>query len=503
MKLSNCCLFHDMGLGKTFCAIAFSLWLRNQGAVPLFLVLCPPTIFVTWEDDVALHAANARCVILHGASKEKNLAGVRAGAIDRPTFLLTTYETLETIREKLQQMPIAAIYFDESSKIKTWESKRTQSAHALVNALQKARRFCLSGTPSTKDPLGLYSQYEILGPGFSGHNSYASFANRYAVTKLFATIKLPHGRVTSVGGDPIEMQHWLWEHQPPGQVESYGQLGWSFDQKAPQRIRILGYHKRNIKFINQDELHAITQRNAYTLRKQDVLLELPPKTRQRRSIELSPEQRKAYNEMLETNATALANTDFNFNSYDSPYAKLQQIANGYITGADGSVTYFGTQPKLNELAQIVEELGEQKLVVWSPFRPQIAKTVEFLRDKDIALVELHGGISHGDRRDIIHAFQAPDGPQVLVANPSVGGLGLNLVSACTEVFLSNWYAPDVRIQAEDRLWRSGQVNPVTVLDLVSKGTLEVRILRTVLGEIKAENKRIAMSVLLGKEGDDE
>jgi SNF2 family DNA or RNA helicase len=498
MKLSNCCLFHDMGLGKTFISIAFSLWLFEQGFGALFLIVCPPGVFVTWEDEIALHASGAKCVILHGSKKDKNLAALRTEKVTVPTFILTTYETLESVREKLQEMPIISMYFDESSKVKNYEAKRTQSVHALAQALHNARRFCLSGTPSTKDPLGLFSQFELLYKGASGHQSYTSFCARYAITKLFATVKLPHGKVTTLDAAPVAMQHWLWEHQPPGEMQSYGQLGFSFDQSAPKRIRVLGYHKRNIKFINQDELHAITQRNAYTLRKQEVLKDLPPKTRQRRSIELSPEQRKAYNEVLHTNKTELANTVFDFNNYTSPYAKLHQIANGYIINADKTVTFFSSQPKLQELLQIIEELGDQKIVIWSPFRPQIAKTVEFMREEGFKLVELHGGVSQNDRRDIIHEFQNSTDTH-LIANPSVGGLGLNLQSACVEVFLSNWYSPDVRIQAEDRLWRSGQQNPVTVLDLVARATLETRILRTVLGEIKAENNRIAMSVLMGKE----
>lgn len=500
MIMGNCCLFLPMGVGKSFISIAFAMWMFQRGLGNVFLVVCPPSVFVTWEDEIELHTTDYNICVAHGAKKEKALAALRAHPITKPTFVLTSYETLEHIREKLQSLPICSVFFDESSKIKNIEAQRTQSAHKLINSLNNPRRFCLSGTPSTKTPLGLFSQYEILGKGFSGHPSFLSFENRYAVTKTFATVRLPHGKITSLEADADSMNYWLSEHRPPNSSASYLSLGYKFEFKPtkPHDIRVLNYHKRNVKFVNQDELHATTQRMAYTVEKTDVLPDLPAKTRVRRSIELSDEQRKAYNDILNTCRTELENTTFSFES-NSPYAKLHQIANGYLIGADHVPVFFKTQPKLHELRQIIEEAGDQKIVCWAPFRPLIANTAAFLKSEGISCVELHGGISPDKRRDVVHEFQNPGGAQILLANPAVGGLGLNLVSSCLEVFIANWFSPDVRIQAEDRLWRSGQTKPVTVVDLVTKGTLEARVLRIALNEVKAEQRLIAMSVLMGKE----
>jgi SNF2 family DNA or RNA helicase len=504
MMLGNCALFLDMGLGKTFISIAFALWLKNNGFGNFFVVLCPPSIFVSWQDDIKKFSSEYEIVLAHGPKKEKNLAKLRAEMPTKPTFIITTYETLENVREKIQSLPIAAVFCDESSKIKNWEANRTQSTFRFVNAIPSSRRFVLSGTPSTKDPLGLFAQFEILGPSFSGHPSYVSFENRYAISKNFITVKLPHGRVTSLDFEYRDL--WLAEHNPPNSNVSYAQLGFKFAQRVNdpfKEIPILNFHKRNIKFINQDELHGIVQLNAYTLKKTDVLHELPPKTRQVRTVELSAEQRKAYTEVMETCRTEIGNTPFSFHTKTSPHMKLQQIANGYLINGDGSLHFFKSQPKLQELEQIIEEAGEQKIIVWSPFRPQISQIDEFLTEKKISHVVLHGGVAIKDRPDVVHAIQDADGPQVAVINPSVGGLGLNLTSACLAVFMSNWYSPDVRSQAEDREWRIGQTKPVTVLDVLAQGTLERRVLRTVLGEIKSEQRLISMSVLLGKEDDDE
>lgn len=507
MKMSNCALWLDMGLGKTFISIAFALWMYQQNFGNVSLILCPPSIFVTWKDDIkklVASNANARIEIVHGDRKKKILAKLRTAPLNTPTFLLTTYETLENVRQEIQTLPIANIFFDESSKIKTWDTQRTQSAFALTQALANSRRFCLSGTPATKSPMGLFSQYEILGKNFSRYPSYLAFEKRFAVSKTFMVAQLPHGRVVNIEDSKEGIFNWLSEHNPPNSRVSYKQLGFEFKQKptGPKEIKILGWHKRNVKFVNLEELHGITQTNAYTLYKTDVLSELPPKTRMIRRVELSADQRKAYNQMAESSRAEISNTAFSFHDSHSPTAKLHQIANGYLIDKDGNVHFFDQQPKLKELEQVIEELGEQKLVIWAPFRPLIAQISSFLRDTlEVPCLELHGGVAQRDREGIVHAFQDKSGPGYLVANPAVGGLGLNLVSAAFELFWTNWYAPDVRIQAEDRLWRIGQERPVTVMDFIARNTLEPTLRRVALNEIELERKLLSMSVLFDKEDD--
>lgn len=499
MKLSNCALFLDMGLGKTFAMIAFSLWHYYKSQNPLTLVLCPPSVFVTWLDDVAKFTENGEVVIAHGPKKEKLLARLRAEPITRPTFVVTTYETLEAIREKLESMNIGTVHFDESSRIKNMESKRTQSAHALINNLKNPRRFVSSGTPSTKEVTGLYSQFEILGKGFSGFPAYHSFEARYVVSRKFATVKLPHGKVTTFDMTaPDACNQWLCENCPPGSSKTYFQQGTQISMypKAGD-IRLLNVFSRATKFINKEELHGTVQTHAYTLKKEEVLAELPPKTRIKRFVDMSAEQSKAYFQIAETCRATINGQYINFRDKTSPHMKLMQIANGFIKTQDGPPVFFDSQPKLKELFNIIEENDNEKLVIWSPFLDQMDITMAYLKKQGYDAVLMRGDTNINDRPKIVHSFQDPKGAQFLVANPEVGGLGLNLVSAATQIFLANWYKPDTRSQAEDRLWRMGQERPVFCIDLLTSGTLEGRILRTVLGEIKAEDVLLSMSVLHG------
>ena len=231
MLLSNTAEFLDMGCGKTLTALALCLCLyeNNQN---YFLCVAPPTVFVTWLDEIASKidpALNSKVYVLHGVHKAKRLADLRSNTEKCPKFILTTYETLESVRPALQTLPIAAVFFDESSKVKNITAKRTKSCHALVNAIPGMRRYCLSGTPSTKNCLGLFSQLELLGPCFSGHHTFTSFEKKYAVSKLFAMIRLPHGKITSVDADDAadSFPRWLATHYPPGSTQSYASLGYS------------------------------------------------------------------------------------------------------------------------------------------------------------------------------------------------------------------------------------------------------------------------------------
>jgi len=500
MLMSNILMGLPMGSGKTLMAIAFCVLQFKKQGIKYFLIVCPPTVFVSWIDQLKEHLAPgfpAKVYIAHGAKKKKVLAQLRSEDFAGLKFIITSYETLGSIRETLKNVPLGSIFFDESSKIKNPESQRTQQAHAVCKNHPTARKFCASGTPSTTNPMGYFSQFEILAPGTSGAPNFVAFEQTYANKKTFMTIRLPHGKVFSIEADTAEA--WLASRRPPGQTSTYKELGYSFSAQhgGPRQIAVLNYHKRYTGFKNLDQINLIVQRHGFCLKKEDILADLPPKTLMKRCIELSPEQRKAYDDFLNTNRSVIEGTPLRFDA-SGPHAKLHQIAQGYILDHSGNPIFFKSQPKLNELENIIEESEEnQKIIVWSPFRPQIQQIVEFLAKKNMDCIQLHGGTPVEQRPKLVHAFTDPAGPNWCVANPAVGGLGLNLTCSNLMLFMTNWYQPDVRSQAEDRAHRLGQKNPVTIIDLETTGTIEVKILKNTLKKISIEGKILSVNDLTG------
>jgi SNF2 family DNA or RNA helicase len=516
MFLSDCALWLDMGLGKTFVAISFCLILYEKKISNIYLIVCPAGVFVTWMDEIIKHVSlKCNVIIAHGAKKKELLNKLRFEENNNPTFIVTNYESLNSIKEDLATLKIGAIFLDESHKIKNPKTINATSAFLIRNSFMNSRRFVMSGTPSTTKPNGFYNQLEWLNTGFSGAPNYDIFQRTYIKSKLFIKAELKTGKILHIPYDnEQEKEDWLSNNMPPEAIEvyksyasknlsapeiSYKSSGYYLTKKHadpnPKAIKIVHFYPRTLGVQNLDQLHNIMMTHSYRLEKEEVLDELPDKIITKRIVELTKEQKNAYLDIINNNKTTLETTTFSFKNRSSPHAKLHQIANGFILNQDKIPTFFKTQPKLDTLKEILEELGDKKLVVWSPYRAQIQQIVNFLNKEEISNVQLHGDTAIKDRPAVVHTFQDPHGARVLVGNPDVGGLGLNLTCAFTVVIMTNWYKPDVRDQAIDRLHRMGQKNTVTAIDIVAKATLEVKLLKDLNQKIDTENKVISIGDL--------
>jgi SNF2 family DNA or RNA helicase len=113
-----------------------------------------------------------------------------------------------------------------------------------------------------------------------------------------------------------------------------------------------------------------------------------------------------------------------------------------------------------------------------------------LRAAGLAFGRLDG--STRDRAGVVGAFQREDGPPVLLVSLRAGGTGLDLTAADHVFLLDPWWNPAVEDQAADRAHRIGQTRPVLVHRLVTRETVEERIL-----ELQARKRALADSALGG------
>jgi SNF2 family DNA or RNA helicase len=114
--------------------------------------------------------------------------------------------------------------------------------------------------------------------------------------------------------------------------------------------------------------------------------------------------------------------------------------------------------------------------------------MQHFKKQKLTAWEIHGGVPVKEREEVLRQFRATEPPCYLVANPEVAGMGLNLEFSNYQIFLTNWFRPDTRLQAIDRQHRITQTNPVIVIDIIVNGTLEKRILDALSQEIQVENK---------------
>ncbi len=90
------------------------------------------------------------------------------------------------------------------------------------------------------------------------------------------------------------------------------------------------------------------------------------------------------------------------------------------------------------------------------------------------------------------AFQAGQGPPLLLVSLKAGGTGLNLTAASQVIHYDRWWNPAVENQASDRAWRIGQRQVVTVHKMVCEGTVEERIAQLI------DDKQALADVVVGQ-----
>ncbi|MCL2001698.1 MAG: DEAD/DEAH box helicase, partial [Planctomycetes bacterium] len=151
--------------------------------------------------------------------------------------------------------------------------------------------------------------------------------------------------------------------------------------------------------------------------------------------------------------------------------------------------------KFARLREIAEEIASrrERCLVFTQFREMTAPLAGFLAGVfgRTGLV-LHGETPVKDRKKLVDAFQADNGPPFFVLSLKAGGAGLNLTAASHVVHFDRWWNPAVENQATDRAYRIGQKKNVLVHKFLVRGTIEERI--DVLIESK---KEIAAGVLEG------
>ena len=105
-------------------------------------------------------------------------------------------------------------------------------------------------------------------------------------------------------------------------------------------------------------------------------------------------------------------------------------------------------------------------------------------------VKIDGSCSTEERTEAINEFQNGD-KKIIVLQEQAGALGITLTAAHLCIFYSQNYSLLNRLQAEDRLHRIGQKNPVTYIDLILKDSIEELIIEAL------EEKRLLAGYLQG------
>jgi TATA-binding protein-associated factor len=94
----------------------------------------------------------------------------------------------------------------------------------------------------------------------------------------------------------------------------------------------------------------------------------------------------------------------------------------------------------------------------------------------LTYMRLDGSTDPSKRHGVVQTFNSDPSIDVLLLTTQVGGLGLNLTGADTVIFVEHDWNPMKDLQAMDRAHRLGQKKVVNVYRLITKGTLEEKIM---------------------------
>lgn len=312
-----------------------------------------------------------------------------------------------------------AIVLDEAHFIKNRTSKR--SKFALELSLEADYRYILTGTPIGNGQLeNIWAQYAFLKP-----------------------------------------------YKERGRVHSEI-FGGSYS-KFQDRYCILNRYWKPSAYKNVAELQEIIASYSYRVKKEECL-DLPDKLPDE-IIRLDLKSRKQYKEM-EKSSTILEHEILAENPL-SRLLKLRQLASGFVTDNDGNVIEYKTE-KLSVLEELLESLNK-KTVIFAEFKYSIQKISELLDKKKIKYVVLDGDQPN---KNIWRDFQKDDSIQVIVVQYQSGSAGIDLFASDTIIY----YEPTLRSttleQSRDRIHRSGQTKKCSYIHLITKGTVETAIYRS-------------------------
>ncbi len=441
-------LFWEMGVAKTLPVLDTIGHLYCSGAINGAVILAPKAVAPNWvNDEMPDHFGIVdAAVFLWDTSKatgkgyQEKLREFLNTPQDQLAILVMSYDAIMTQRKagavrgllkgreaakKLLTDRRCMMVLDESARIKGPDAKRTK--RVLAAGKHANYRRIMTGTPVANSPFDVYTQLRFLDPDIwkrIGCGSFAAFKATFGV--------------------------WI-EHQR----EDNG-----------QRFKTL------VDYQNLAVLNKIVDQWGSRLLLDDVL-DLPPKSYEKRTFTMAPAQRKLYDELKKEFIVWLDNGDM----ISAPLAitrmlRLQQVTSGYCPTDGDDKVVIEPNPRLRCLLDTLEDVPHQALI-WGKFQLDIDLISEALGEN---CVVYDGRVSQTDREDRRRAFKRGD-VQYFVANPAAAGEGLTLTEAQTAIYYNSTYKLSDRLQSEGRLRRPGQEFPVNYIDIVAAGTIDATIIR--------------------------
>ena len=334
--------------------------------------------------------------------------------VDDYEIVITSYTMLRRDITMYSKIQFSYCFIDEAQYIKNARTKNAIS----VKKIDAMHKFALTGTPIENSILELWSIFDFVMSGYLG--TLSEFRNKYMSTN-----------------------------------------GQKADSLTLEQLR-----ERVKPFIMRRM-------------KADVLEELPEKIEHTMYADLTGEQKDMYiaHLSLAKKKTMSMFEDGSANSIQilSLLTRLRQICCHPSVFDENYIYGSGKLDLLIELTQNSID-GGHRLLVFSQYTSMLSLIREQFEKRGIRCFYLDGKTPSYERVEMSQRFN--DGErEVFLISLKAGGTGLNLTGADTVIHYDPWWNPAAMDQASDRAYRIGQTRAVQVIKLVSRGTIEEKIIR--------------------------
>ena len=423
-----CVLFLDMGLGKTVTTLTAIKELMDACIITNALVVAPKKVTqVTWANEIKnwAHLQGLTISVIDGDVKHRRAAMAKKADIYAVSRDNIVWLVTEYGGIKL---PYDMVVIDELSSFKNHASKR-------FRAMKRVRKFIprvvgLTGTPSPNGLIDLFAQMYLIDEGERLGKTITGYRDRFF-------------RPDKRNGDIV--------------------YTYALKQPADET-------EKQISDLISDITISMTAED---------YLKMPDKIMLFDTVELPSKVYENYQDFEQEQVLELINSDELITAATAAALsnKLQQYANGAIYDADRKVKHIHDE-KLEKLQEIVEAANGAPVLVAYSFIHDLDRIMDALKAyKPVKLEKPE------------HIAQWNDGKiQVLVTHPASAGHGLNLQKGGNIlVWFGNTWSLELYMQFNARLYRQGQTKPVYIHHIVSKGTVDEKIIKSLSGKKRMQD----------------
>ena len=428
-------LADEMGLGKTLQTLT---WLQLQRESEdardrPALIVCPTSLVDNWAEEAEKFTPDMRVLRMHGSDRHEHWEKV-AGR----DLVITSYALIRRDLDEYLSHRFSVVALDEAQHIK---NRTTQNAGA-VKKLQAHHKLVLTGTPIENSVADLWSIMDFLMPGYLGNHK--AFRENYEL--------------------PI-------------------QNGGSDAELAQIKLR--------------RKLHPFLLRRL----KKEVARDLPEKIVRVAHCSLSKDQHMVYRKLLESakkEISSLVDAQ-GFNKSRMQVLKIllqlrQTCCHLDLLKLPDLKSKFPSA-KLDLFFELVDEALDagHRILVFSQFTSMLSIIREELEARELKYCYLDG--STKDRQARVRQFNTDRSIPIFLISLKAGGSGLNLTGADMVIHFDPWWNPAVEEQATDRAHRIGQKKTVYSVKLITRDTVEEKVLRM------QQKKKGVIDATLEKDGD--